>query len=79
MSTGSTQGIGSTFMACEAGAKSARVGCSRSGRNSRYVASFWIIGVSTWVGWMLLTRMKCGASSRASVRISPTTPCLADT
>ena len=35
MSTGSTHGIGSAFSAWEAGAKSASVGCSRSGRNSR--------------------------------------------
>src|SRR6185503_13219193 len=38
-----------------------------------------IIGVLTWVGCRLLTLMLCGASSSASVFISPTTPCLAAT
>ena len=37
------------------------------------------MGVSTVVGWMELTRMPSGASSSASARMSPTTPCLAAT
>jgi hypothetical protein len=77
MSAGSTHGTGSACISWEIGAKSSRVGFSRSGRNMRNVASFIAIGVFTWVGWMELTRMLCGASSIASVRISPTTPCLA--
>lgn len=79
MSAGSTHGTGSACISRETGAKSSRVGLSRSGRNMRNVASFITIGVFTWVGWTELTRMLCGASSIASVRISPTTPCLAAT
>jgi hypothetical protein len=43
------------------------------------VAWFWIMTVSTEPGWTVLTRIMSGASSLASVRISPTTPCLAAT
>ena len=79
MSRGSTHGMGSAFISWETGAKASRDGFGSSGLNSRQIVSFWIMSVSTCVGWMLLTRIMCGASSSASVRINPTTPCLADT
>ena len=69
---------GSAFKVSAASAISSRSGCSRSGRKRSKVAWFMIIGVSTLVGWRLLTRMLWGASSRARVRIRPTTPCLAE-
>ena len=34
------------------------------------------IAVTTPVGWMVLTRIRCGASSLANAFIRPTTPCL---
>lgn len=39
--------------------------------------SLFDIGLSTPVGWMVFTRIRSGASSRARVRIRPTIPCLA--
>jgi hypothetical protein len=79
MSTGSTQGMDSAFIAWVMGARSSSVGLSASGTNSRKVASLIIIGVLTVVGWIELTRIMCRASSWARVRMSPTTPCLAET
>jgi hypothetical protein len=79
MSRASTQGMGSAFIAWVIGAMSSAVGCSASGRNSRKESSFIIIGVLTVVGWIELTRIMNGASSSASVRIRPMTPCLAAT
>ncbi|MCW2931026.1 MAG: hypothetical protein JWM19_1988, partial [Actinomycetia bacterium] len=46
---------GSRPVARDASAKSARPGFARSGRNSRYMTSFWIMSVSTCVGCTLLT------------------------
>ncbi len=40
------------------------------------MTSLTTIGVSTPVGWTVLTRMRCWASTLANERISPTTPCL---
>jgi hypothetical protein len=77
MSTGSTHGIGSAFSVSSGSVRSSAVGCSRSGRNSRYDGSFCTIGVLTVVGQIALTRMKSAASSSASVRIKPITPCFA--
>ena len=66
------------FIVRAAVANSSLVGArSRSGRNALDTASFWIIGVSTLVGCTEFTRIPCGASSLARVRIKPTTPCLA--
>jgi hypothetical protein len=39
--------------------------------SSRPVASFWTMSVSTVVGFTVLTRMKCAASSRASSAACP--------
>ena len=77
MSTGSTHGIGSRFISAKPAFTSSRPGFARSGRNDRCSASFWIIGVSTAVGQIALTRMKCSASSQASVSFSASTPALA--
>src|ERR1700724_4530779 len=79
MSADSTHGTGSALVALEASANCSGVGFSTPGRKSRYVGTLWIMSVFTLVGCTVLTRMKCGASSSASVRIRPTTPCLADT
>jgi hypothetical protein len=78
-SRGSTHGIGSALSAPMASAYCSAVGFSTPGRNTRMVGSFCTIGVLTPVGCTELTRMECGASSSASVRMSPTTPCLAAT
>ncbi len=40
------------------------------------MAGLTAIMVLTAVGCTVLTRILCGASALASVRISPTTPCL---
>ena len=77
MSTASTHGIGSRFIAWNPALTSSRPGLARSGRNDLHSASFWIIGVSTAVGQIAFTRMKCGASSQASVFTSDKTPALA--
>jgi hypothetical protein len=45
-------------------------------RGERYSASFWIIGVSTAVGQIAFTRMKCSAGSQARVLVSESTAAL---
>ena len=66
------------FIVRAASANSSLVGArSRSGRKALDTASFWVIGVSTLVGCTECTRMPCGASSLARVRIKPTMPCVA--
>ena len=77
MSAGSIAATGSLLSVRAAASKSSRVGCSRSGRNSRYVGSLRIMSVATVVGWMLLTGILCGASPLASTFISITSPALA--
>jgi hypothetical protein len=71
MSLGSTHGTDMAFIAWNAGTASSRVGCSA---NSRYVASFWIIAVSTPVGQTALTVIPLRPTSRASDLTSPITP-----
>ena len=78
MSTASTSGIGQRVQPDQRLAMSSRVGFSRSGRNRPADTSFdMTIGVFTVVGFTVLTRIMYGASSWASTRMSPTTPCLA--
>jgi hypothetical protein len=74
--SGSMNGSPNGFSPANAGSTSATVGFSRSGRNSRYVVSFWIMGVSTAFGWTVFTRMPCGPISLTSTFIRPTTACL---
>jgi hypothetical protein len=45
--------------------------------NREYIPGLLTMSVSTVVGCTEFTRIRCGASSTASVRISPATPCLA--
>ena len=74
MSTGSTHGDRQQRCAM-ADASVAATGSL--GQEQLHVTSFMIIGVFTPVGCTVLTRMLYAPSSIASVRISPTTPCLA--
>ena len=69
MSTGSIRSIGMRFAVIFAA----------SGFSSTYLpsTSFMTIGVRTPVGWTVLTRMLCGESEFAKLRIRPTTPCFA--
>ena len=59
------------------GIASSTVGASTLGRKSLSIVSFSNMSVLTVVGCTALTRMPCGASSVARLRMMPTTPCLA--
>jgi hypothetical protein len=76
-SPGSIQLTGRACRPSSTPAVSAADGSARSGRNSRYVAQFIVISVLTAPGASALTRIEYGASSSASVFISPMTPHLA--
>src|SRR5690606_29553253 len=79
MSSHSTHGTGSVFSDMKPGMAFSWVGSGSSGANIPQVPGFWIMIVSTLVGWMVFTRMRYGPSSLASVRINPTMPCFAET
>lgn len=57
-------------------AASSAVGLAKSGRNRRNVASVSMLAVPTAPGCTVFTRIRCGPSSLAKVRASPTTACL---
>ncbi|CAB4734330.1 unannotated protein [freshwater metagenome] len=54
------------------------VGFSSSGRNWRYIASLWMRSVFTFPGRIEFTRISWRASSRAIVRIMPSSPDFAE-